>query len=192
MKTYLALLGMLLLAGVSFAGIAPSTGPGWNTLAQTCCQGQVAQYLSFELYDYDYYAYSGGCEQIYPPYDPETIYFEFCSMEGGVWDYYMDVAETCYFEGERSAACMNAYGQFYSRAASARGMFSATRKAYLSAARQSMYSYMNGYCETSGPERINYALAYSGMMYRECMQDPWNCIDECSMAIIIPPGPGPV
>ena len=183
MNKQIAILGILLLAGVSFAvSREVPTGPAFNTLAQTCCQGEAAKYMVYTVYQ-QYFVWTGqGCDYPQMPYDWETLDMAFCDEEDGVWAYYMDMVETCHGQ-ERSAACFNAYRQFYSRASAARGMFSATKTAYLSAARQALYAYQHELCQTVGPQTVNFNIAYSGNLYRECMQDPWDCIMDCQAVV---------
>jgi len=184
MNKQIAILGILLLAGVSFAVSREApTGPAFNTLAQTCCMGEVAEYQVIAVYMNGYAALNGqSCTQPTMPYDSNTIYFEICDEQDGVWAYYMDMVEACSGQ-EKSAECFNAYRQFYSRASAARGMFSATKTAYLSLARQSLYAYMHQLCQTVGPQTVSFNIAYAGNMYRECMQDPWDCINDCQAVV---------
>jgi len=170
---------LLAMVGLSFAPQMP-TGPVWSTFQQACCQGMVAQGLTNAIYNNLYYiSYGQTCDFPPIPYDPETLYLEVCDQQDGLYFYYINVAMTCAGQ-EQSAACKNAYNQFYSKAAEARGMFSSSKTAYLSAARQALYANQYYLCNTVGPGTVSYDLAFSSSMYRQCMQNPIVCASYCN------------
>ena len=170
--------GLLIIAGLSFAPQMP-VGPVWSTFQQACCQGLIAQGLTSAIYGNLYYiSYGQTCDFPPMPYSSEALGNEMCG-QGGLYYYYINVGRMCAGQ-EQSAACQNAYSQFYSKAAEARGMFSSSKKAYLSAARQALYANKYYLCQTVSPSMVSYDLAFSNSMYRQCMQNSIVCANYCN------------
>ena len=178
----LMLMGLLVMLGLSFAPqMPPESGPDWSMLAQTSCQGAIATYQAYDVGYFPYQMYNGQCATPGMPYRYLTLCEQVCSQTGIGWYYYM-AWRTCEEEGQASPECINAKMQFYSRASAARGMFSATRTAYLSAARQAIFAYSRNYCTSyNWPGVVSQSLSGWAYEYRACLQDTSDYMNEfCS------------
>jgi len=174
----LMLMGLLVMLGLSFAPqMPPESGPDWSMVAHTACQGAVATYQAYDVWKYQYQMYNGQCAISGMPYSYTTLCEQVCSQTGIGW-YWVMAWRTCEEEGQTSPECINAKAQFYSRASAARGMFSATRTAYLSAARQAIFAYGRGCTSYTWPEVVSRGLSGWAYEYRACLQDTSDYMEE--------------
>ena len=180
-------LGLMVMLTLSFAVELPTSGPEWGVFRQTACQGFSAWIQAIGvMYEVPYFVWDEECYVPRMPYSDGELCYTICGEEG-LWGYYDYIHWVCEEEyGPQSSECQNAKRGFYSAAKEARGMFSITKSAHLSFARQALYAnYGLGECETDVEDVID-VIMYSNMAYRECMaedsEDFFGFLDEfCGM-----------
>lgn len=163
-------LSLLIVLGLSFAQSPPITsGPEWWVFHQAVCQGGVTAFQTMAVSEMPYYVYTGSCVV------PETTYSvsEICEQvcyEDGLLGGYWDMCGACdkMNPSYTLANCMNAKRQFYSVAGASRSMFSLASREHLSFAKQAIYAYNIGECETL-PGDVFELLAMTSYGYRECV-----------------------
>lgn len=161
MKKFAILLGMLLLAGFTFAGavILPSN----PVYVQTCCMHKM---VSNNLLSaaYNYYIYDDGCASGHQYIMDEMNYLDgLMNGQGGVSDYYYQMNNACSFGA--SAECQAAQRAFYSNAGAARQEFMGGKTIYFNTARSALASG----CGT-GVDTISMDISASISAYRSCIQ----------------------
>ncbi len=160
MRKFAILLGMLLLAGMPFAGaIILSSNPVY---VQTCCMHQMANNMLSAAYNY--YIYDGGCVTEHGYIMDEIDYLNgMMNGQGGVSDYYYQMNDACSFGA--SAECQAAQRAFYSNAKAARQEFNSGKALYFNTARSALASG----CGT-GVDTISMDISASISSYRSCIQ----------------------
>ncbi|NYZ60678.1 hypothetical protein H0O01_03190 [Candidatus Micrarchaeota archaeon] len=174
MKKHMLIMGILLLAGVSFAPVGPS-GPEWNVYKQTCCQAYMLAgnpgIPSYNWAEDIRTSYQTGVLCLPPKlmYTSKTIWNMMWADVGSVQSYYERVASDC--SKPTSPECQNAKTNFNQAAKNARSIFAIAKADYLSATRKALYAYKYNYCSTT-PNLVSEDISDAMGNYFDCMDDP--------------------
>jgi hypothetical protein len=165
MKKTFALLGILLLAGVSFAVTVPTlTNVQWNALKRSCCSLDKTMDLLDDAEDYS--VYDGGCVNPDMSGERDAVWGAYYN-KGNVYDRFYDMAEAC--DGSPTdPECYAATRAFYSSVSSFMQTSSNGMREYFAVARQAVLSNYEQGCGTTGRD-IGDDIADEFVDYFECM-----------------------
>ena len=161
------LMGVLLLSGLAFSlDLGGGTVYG-QMYRMTGCQYDQAYDLVSDAYNnYGYYVPGDGCYG----FDFEGLLIDLDATMSDVDSDFISVLVACGDGGAGTQECASAKQQFYSTAASARGMFRSAMATYRQAARQAVwsYGYTDGGCGNGRGEILDDMLG-EAQDFRMCM-----------------------